>query len=123
MGLLGRVNVFFMMRVFAGAAEFYMLDTGEYLEDSSSGSVPAGFEEYINTSKWIGGTPIGGVWDVELDSYGIKAGFGVDFGNGSGNQTSAYMQEIDAQFDDGDLITGKFRQIDTDRYYYILEDA
>ena len=65
------------MRTFAGASETYMLETGGYLEDSSSGVVPAGLEEYIRVGRWTGGTPLGGDWDMELDSFGIKAGFGV----------------------------------------------
>lgn len=106
------------LRVFADAADTYMIETGEYLEDSGSGSVPTGWDAYISTAKWTGGTPIGGVWDVELDSFGIKAGLGVhgpDF-------TSQQMQDIEDSYDDGDLSTGKFRRIAADRYYFILED-
>lgn len=107
------------MRTFAGAAETYMLETGGYLEDSSSGAVPAGLEEYIRVAKWTDGTPLGGDWDMELDSFGIKAGFGVHAPTASKEQ----MEEVDEDFDDGDLSTGKFRQIAADRYYYILEDV
>ena len=106
------------MRTFAGAAETYMLETGSYLEDSSSGAVPSGFEDHISVAKWTNGTPLGGVWDMELDSFGIKAGFGVHKPTAPKEQ----MEEVDEDFDDGDLSTGKFRQIAGDRYYYILED-
>jgi len=109
------------MKTFAQAAQKYMLDTGEYLEDSSSGEVPGGFDSYIVVNNWTGGTPIGGVWDFELDSYGIISGFGVHFNDGS-SPGDAYMQEIDARFDDGDLSTGGFQKITNDRYYFILED-
>jgi len=95
-----------------------MIETGDYLEDSGSGAVPTGWDAYISTAKWTGVTPIGGVWDVELDSFGIKAGLGVhgpDF-------TSQQMQDIEDNYDDGDLSTGKFRKIAADRYYFVLED-
>jgi len=108
------------MRVFSGAAEVYMLDSGEYLEDSSTGTVPAGWAPYIDTDSWTSGTPIGGSWDMELDSYGVKAAFGVVFSAGA--PSAAYMQEIDERFDDGDVITGSFRRIAPGRYYYILEE-
>ncbi len=107
------------MRTFAGAAETYMLETGSYLEDSGSGAVPSGFGDYISVGKWTNGTPLGGVWDMELDSFGIKAGFGVHGPIAPKEQ----LEEVDEDFDDGDLSTGKFRQIAADRYYYILEDV
>ena len=46
--------------------------------------------------------------------------FGVHF-NGTGNtQDDAYMTEIDRTLDDGDLTTGAFQKIDSDRYYNIV---
>ncbi len=107
------------LRIFADAADTYMLETGDYLEDSGSGQLPTGWDNYVQVDKWTGGTPIGGVWDMELDSFGFKAGLGVhgpDF-------TVQQMQSIDDRYDDGDLNTGKFRRIAADRYYFILEDT
>lgn len=110
------------LRVFAGAAEVYMLDTGRYLEDASTGTVPTGWDAYIHTGKWTDLTPLGGAWDVELDSHGIKAGLGVVF-TAATMPAMATLLEIDQRFDDGDLTTGAFRQIAPHRFYYILEEA
>jgi len=108
------------LRNYATAAALYTRDTGEFLEDSGSGAVPAGFDPYINTGKWLEGTPIGGVWDFELNSFGITSAFGVHF-QGGGHPGDTFMQQIDLIYDDGDLNTGGFRRIAADRYYHIIE--
>ena len=103
-------------------AVLYMSRTGLYLEDSSSGTIPTGLGEFIDISDYEGGTPIGGVWDFEYNSMGITSGFGVHFDGTGETRDDAYMTEIDALFDDGDLTTGAFQQIASDRYYYIIEE-
>ncbi len=104
----------------ATIAEYHYVRSGEYFEDSGSGLMPANLDAYINEGKWTRGTPIGGAWDYELDSFGIKSAFGVHF-NGSGHtRDDTYMQEVDATFDDGDLTAGCFRKIADGRYYFIV---
>ncbi|MHC5082985.1 MAG: type II secretion system protein [Planctomycetota bacterium] len=110
------------VRHFAAAAEYYRAKTGLYLEDSGSGSVPAGWETYIDTRKWTNVTPLGGVWDFELNSFGITSGFGVHFDGSGATRDDAYMQEVDAAFDDGDLTSGFFQKLAADRYYYVIAD-
>jgi len=108
-------------KVFVDAAMLYQVKTGDYLEDSSTGDVPAGFDTYIDTRVWMQETPIGGEWDCELDSFGIKSALGVHF---QGDQPDdAYMIEIDSILDDGDLTTGAFRKIAGSRFYYILDES
>ncbi|MEM8782241.1 MAG: type II secretion system protein [Planctomycetota bacterium] len=103
------------------AAQVYMSERGEYLEDSSSGSLPEGFDAYVKEAKWTAGTPLGGAWDVEFDEHGVTSALGVHF-NGTGDtRDEAFMQEIDAMLDDGDLATGGFRMLADGRYYIILE--
>ena len=109
-------------RIFAEAAVRFHLDTGSYPEDSSSGDLPAGFEDYITPNQWVGGTPIGGVWDSENNSFGIISAMGVHFNGTGATRDDAYMQEIDAVVDNGDLATGFFRKIAGDRYYFIVAD-
>ena len=109
------------MRIFSDASDYYTLNSGLYLEDSASGTIPAGLEEFINDSDWTRGTPIGGQWDSAYDDYGITSGIGVHFG-ADPNPGDAYMIQIDAKYDDGNLNTGVFRKIDTDRYYYIIQE-
>lgn len=107
-------------RVFTEASVRFWVDNNAYLEDSASGALPTGFGDYITWSQWVGGTPIGGVWDSENTSYGYRHCLGVHF-NGSGiTRDDAYMQEIDVIIDDGDLATGFFRKIAAARYYWII---
>jgi prepilin-type N-terminal cleavage/methylation domain-containing protein len=103
----------------ATVAEYHYQLTGVYFEDADSGQLPAGMDTYIRESMWARGTSIGGVWDFERDSFGVKSAFGVHFFNVT-PQDDTYMQEIDAAFDDGDLTAGCFRKLDTDRFYYIV---
>ena len=105
----------------ARAADYHHQLTGDFFEDSASGAMPAGLSRYIQPGIWTGGTPLGGVWDFEKDAYGVRSAFGVHF-NGTAPQSDAYMQTVDAAFDDGDLAAGRFRKIDADRFYYILAD-
>lgn len=108
------------VRSYAQAAEYYMAKTGLLLPDSGSGTFPSEWGTYIDEDKWLAGPSIGGEWDIERDSFaGMSAGFGVHF-NGVPPQSDAYMQAIDAKFDDGSLTSGAFRKIAADRFYYVL---
>jgi len=115
------VNTTFVtsLRAFVNAATIYQVKTGNFPADGSSGICPAGFEDYIDQICWERGTPLGGVWDSELNSFGYTSSIGVHFMNGS-TRDDAYMAEVDAIFDDGNLSTGCFRKLAADRYYYIV---
>jgi general secretion pathway protein G len=109
------------IRTIAEATELFYHKEGFYPEDSSSGEVPAGLENYLDTRVWTQGTPIGGVWDYERDSFGVTAAFGVHFQpSHPPTRDSDYMETIDDIVDDGDLMTGAFQQIAGDRYYWIV---
>jgi len=106
------------VRTYAAAAEVFSLETGDYPEDSSTGAMPTGLDEYIPTMKWTFETPIGGSWDFEKDDTGITSGFGaVGF-----TVDNAQLLHIDNKFDDGSLTSGKLRLIAGDRYYYVIAD-
>jgi len=45
---------------------------------------------------------------------------GVHFNGGGDTRDAAFMTEIDAILDDGDLATGSFRQTASDRFYLLL---
>ncbi len=107
-------------RIFREQAKHFQLDNGVYPEDASSGSLPQGFGYYVQEDKWVGGTPIGGVWDAERDSFGLTSSIGVHFNGLGETRDDAYMQQIDAAMDDGDLDTGSFRKIAGDRYYMVV---
>lgn len=107
------------LRGFSQSVELYRVREGEYPPDGSSGEIPPGLEDYIDTSTWRRTTPIGGVWDSESDPAGLGYGVGVHFIDGD-DPGVEYMVELDALFDDGDLEGGVFRQFDGDRYYWVL---
>ena len=108
-------------RIFTDAATRYWIDNRVYLEDAVSGVLPAGFDPYVQESRW-GLTPIGGMWDTELDSFGVTAALGVHFDGTGQTRDDAYMMAVDSIMDDGDLTTGEFRKLDSDRYYFVLAD-
>ncbi len=110
------------LRIFVDAAAIYEARTQRDLEDSSSGAVPSGFEVYINAKGWLDGTPIGGVWDAEQNSFGVKSALGVHFLNGEAKD-DGYMGQLDALIDDGNLSSGGFRKLADDRFYYILKQS
>ena len=110
------------VKVFVEAAQVFFFKTGEHLEDSASGTVPDGWDTYIDTKAWTSLTPIGGVWDAEQDSFGLTSSLGVDFGGGGEDRDDDYMGDIDDVFDDGALGTGAFRKIAATRYYYVLAE-
>jgi len=106
------------VRVFAGMIETFSLESGDYPEDSSSGNIPTGFEEYIRTNQWTEGTPFGGVWDVENSDYSVTCAIGVHRYTVSND----HILRFDQKFDDGALNTGRFRKLDSDRYYFVIAE-
>lgn len=110
------------LMTFAKAAYYYEAKTGKFPPDGGSGNCPAELEPYLDENKWNQATPIGGVWDSELNSFGFTSALGVHFwGGGVVHPGDAYMQAVDALCDDGELDTGAFRKIAHDRYYLIIQ--
>lgn len=106
------------MRVFVGVIETFAFETGEYPEDSSSGAIPTGLEAYIKPEQWNEGPSIGGVWDVEFDSYSILSAVGVHRYTVEESQ----LERFDQMYDDGDLSNGSYRKLAGDRYYYVIAE-
>ncbi len=105
------------------AAELYRNKEGEYVADSSSGVFPPEFAEYVRVEDFESGTPIGGVWDFEFeDTAGVTSAVGVHFNGDGETRDDAYMVQIDALFDDGDLEAGAFQRLAAGRYYYIITE-
>lgn len=108
------------LRTFVHAAEQFVLETGAYPEDSSSGEIPTGLAPFLRSpDAWTGGTPIGGLWDAELNSFGIVSAIGAHV---TGGVPAHMLAGIDEMLDDGNLSTGVFRQISGGRYYYVLAE-
>lgn len=110
------------LRIFGDAAVLQWTRTGDFPEDASSGELPVGFEEYIDRRSWESGTPIGGVWDAELNEWEVTSAIGVHFDGTGKTRGDEYMLVVDATFDDGDLDTGAFRKLANERYYLIVEE-
>jgi len=104
------------------AAEMYRARSGQHIVDSSSGVWPAEFAGILRESDFENGTPIGGVWDTELNDSTVTSAIGVHFDGTGVTRDDAFMLEIDVIFDDGDLTTGPFRRLAAGRYYYVLEE-
>ncbi len=109
------------LRILVDAAALYTAKTQRDLEDASSGVIPTGFEDYLDSNGWEDGTPVGGVWDSERDAFGFGSTLGVHFVSGT-PRSDAYMETVDALVDDGDLATGGFRKLAPDRFAYILAE-
>lgn len=106
------------VRVFAGMMETFSMEYGDYPEDSNSGDLPTDFAPYIKVSQWEEGPAIGGVWDIEKDSYGVLSAVGVHRYTVSNDQLLAF----DQKFDDGNLSTGSYRRLAADRFYYVVAE-
>ena len=111
------------LRVFADGIEVYHARTGSWPPDGSSGVLEPSLRPYLREQEFEGGTPIGGVWDNETnDTGGYAQAVGVHF-NGSGEtRNDAYMAQVDAIIDDGDVEAGRFGRIASGRYYLVIAD-
>ena len=110
------------VRAYVDAAQRFRLATNDYLPESDSGVVPDGFEGFIIPARWAKRTPIGGMWDVEFDTFGVTSALGVDFTGSAQGPGDVYMRGIDAAIDDGDLTSGHFRKLAADRFYFIIAE-
>ncbi|MEM8868641.1 MAG: type II secretion system protein [Verrucomicrobiota bacterium] len=104
------------LRVFAGQIEIYSLESGDYPEDSSTGELPEGLDEYINVADWTNGPSIGGEFDVEKDDNGVISAVGVvDY-----TAKDAQLQRFEKSFDNLDFTTGTYQKLSETRYYYVV---
>jgi hypothetical protein len=88
---------------------------GEWPADRTPGEYPPEMAGKIDPQEWARATPIGGRWDWDRDQFGVVAGVSVY----RPDRPPAQMIEIDRMIDDGNLMSGAFRQR-TDGYVYIL---
>ncbi|MEM7681899.1 MAG: type II secretion system protein [Planctomycetota bacterium] len=111
------------VRSFAQASEAYYHEFGEYFEDAGTGNAPVMLGRYHTPEEWESLTPIGGQWDAENNGVGgYQSAVGVVFGGADTGPTrdDAFMQQVDAIFDDGDLADGAFREIQDDTRYSMI---
>jgi len=106
------------LRVFGDQIEVFVMENGSYPEDSGTGNIPTGLAPYIHAAQWHAGPSIGGDFDVEKDSYGIVSAIGVHRYTVDDSQ----LQRFDAKYDDGSFTTGRYRKLDSDRYYMVIAE-
>lgn len=106
------------LRVFAGMIDTYSQEAGAFPDNANSGQLPAEMVPYIKASQWEEGPPIGGLWDIEKDSFGITSAVGIHGFTVPNEQ----LLRLDLKFDDGNLGTGNFRKLASDRFYYIVQE-
>lgn len=106
------------LRVGGDAIETYAMEHSAYPADVNRGVVPPGLVSYLDpTFNWTGATPIGGRWDWDFNVSGVKAAISVV----EATAGLAQLEAIDQQFDDGNLQSGRFRQLGADRYAVVIE--
>jgi len=111
------------VKQFSNAAMMHRSRTGFWIGDGGSGQLPDGLEDFVDEEYWENGTPIDGSWDSESrPDYDFTLGIGVHFQDAEGQKDEAYMAVVDSILDDGDLTTGGFQQVASDRFYFIVEN-
>lgn len=106
------------MRVVTTAFIEYSFDNGQYPADSTPGVVPAGMADYLLKVPWTKPDAFGGKWDWDNGQFGVKVGVSTYKPTASIGQ----LQHYDFVVDDGDLLTGDFRQR-PDGYITIIEPS
>lgn len=116
------------VRVFASAAEMYMLESGNdpfsnnAFGDPGTGNLNADMQEYIKPTKFSAQTPIGGNYD--FDNEYTNGGGTYFFGVGADGITVDVDQlnKLDKDQDDDNLGSGSLIRpaSATDRFYYVI---
>ncbi len=116
------------LRVFASAAEMYMLESGtdpfsnNAFGDPGTGSLSADMQEYIKPAKFNSQAPIGGNYD--FDNEYTTGGGTYFFGVGAAGITVDVDQlaKLDRDQDDADFGTGSLIRpaSATNRFYYVI---
>ena len=104
-------------RIFAQAFEVYTAENGTWPANVGAGVVPPGMSGTFKTDVWQGVTAIGGRWNWDKGIFGITAGISISGFTCDDIQLAA----IDAKIDDGDLTTGNFQKVSSNRVMLILE--
>lgn len=106
------------VRVFKDALETFYMENGTLPIDSGTGTLNAQMNGYINASSFGSPTTLGGQWDIESNDSGIMLGIGVV----GYTVPASELLELDTKFDDGDLTTGRLREIVAgSRFYWVIE--
>lgn len=109
------------LRVFAQAFETYALQNGFWPNNAGGGVIPTApvsMAGDFKASVWQSPTSIGGRWNWDRNMNGVAAGISISSLTCSDEQ----LAQIDAKLDDGDLTTGRFRRVQSNRVTFVLEN-
>lgn len=105
-------------RIFVQAFEVYNTQNGSWPANTGAGVVPAGMSGDFKQDAWTANpNTLGGRWNWDYGRAEFLAGISVS----NFTVTDAQLLEIDAKLDDGNLSTGFFRKIASNRVSYIIE--
>ncbi len=108
------------LRAHLAGIEAFHRDTGAYPPGASAGQLPAGLDRYLDADVWSARTPIGGQWDLEFEGLGVRSAVGVSYADPGAEPDAAFMRQLDATLDDGNLEDGAFRRFGAGRYYFVV---
>lgn len=107
------------VRILARAGQQYSMESGWWVEDTSTGEFPSELDGYFSRQKFELGSPLGGEWDFEQDDLG-------DFTSAVGvvdpSENDEVFAIVDKRIDDGDLASGFFQKVSSNRYYFAIEE-
>lgn len=117
------------VRVFASAAEMYMLETGAdpwssaAFGDPGSGTISTDMQEYIKISDFTAQTPIGGSYDFDNEYQNASSIYFFGVGSDGITVDDDQILKLDQDHDDGNLGTGNLVRPTsaTDRLYYVID--
>ncbi len=105
------------IRMLQRAMEEYTLAEGLYPPDTSTGVWQNELSGYVSEAFFENETSLGGNWDIEYNDNGVTSAVGV----ADATSLAEDFVKVDDLIDDGDLSSGRFRQING-RYYWIIQE-
>lgn len=97
------------VRVFAEAFNRHAQERGAYPADQTvARQVPAGMSGYFRSDNWTRTTPLGGTyeWDTKDAANSLGVTFNAAIKVVGSSWTMPRLLELDAAYDDGNLVTG-----------------
>lgn len=107
------------IRLLSDAGNQYSLESGWWIDTSAPGAYPSELTGYFSRQKFELGSSLGGEWF--FDQYDNS-----DFTSAVGVSRPAESDEVfamvDKRIDDGNLSTGLFQKVGSDRYYLVIQE-
>jgi prepilin-type N-terminal cleavage/methylation domain-containing protein len=105
------------MKVASEAFQMYSFEHSGYPPDVGPAQIPDGMAPYLGKLAWTKPTPIGGLWDWDYGTVGVKAAISALQPLAPEDQQLA----LDEMMDDGDPATGSLR-LTPGRVTFVVEE-